>query len=233
MLARSPARQRRFDDDQSNMQSTPVELDPETYRRAISELASRDADLARVLSTWGEPPFWTHSRGFPGIVISILAQQVSLESAEAAFAKLERVVSSVSPEQFLTLDDHMLRGVGFSRQKASYVRGIAHGILTGDIDLRALEALDDDRARRSLMGLKGIGSWTADAYLLFALRRADTWPSGDLALLKAIQELKRLPATLAPDEANAMADHWRPWRGVAARMLWYHYLCLRGRIASA
>jgi DNA-3-methyladenine glycosylase II len=93
--------------------------------------------------------------------------------------------------------------------------------------------MDDELARSTLVQLKGIGPWTADTYLLFALKRADAWPSSDLALLKAIQEVKGLPTTPAREEGDAIADHWRPWRGVATRILWYHYLCSRGRIASA
>jgi DNA-3-methyladenine glycosylase II len=209
------------------------ELDPATFGQAASELASRDPDLAGIRSAWGDPPFWTHTRGFPGIVISILAQQVSLESADAAYSKLERVVPEITPQQFLSLDDHALKKVGFSRQKASYVSGIAQGILEGTVDLHALESLSNEHARTSLLGLKGVGPWTADAYLLFAMRRADAWPSGDLALQKAIQDVKSLPAMPTPEQADAIADQWRPWRAVAARMLWYQYLCARGRIGSA
>jgi DNA-3-methyladenine glycosylase II len=215
------------------MRSSPNNLDSDTFREGISELAARDADLAGILTKWGEPPFWTHSDGFPGLVLSILTQQVSLESADAAYAKLERTVSSVTPQGFLSLDDKTLKEVGFSRQKASYVRGIARGIVLGDIDLLALESMDDDLARRTLLELKGIGPWTADAYLLFALRRADAWPTGDLALLKAIQDLKKLAEPPSPRHADSIAMGWMPWRGVAARMLWFHYLCSRGRIASA
>lgn len=175
------------------------------------------------------PPFWTHPSGFPGIVICILGQQVSVESADAAFARLAQAVSSVRPEAFLSLDDHTLKALGFSRQKTSYVRDIAGGILAGETDLGALESLDNDRARSRLVALRGVGPWTAEAYLLFALRRADAWPTGDLALLRAIQELKGLPATPSAKEGDAIAEAWKPWRGVAARMLWYQYLSSRGR----
>jgi DNA-3-methyladenine glycosylase II len=166
------------------------------------------------------------------MVSAILAQQVSLESAQATFTKLEAAIGSVDPEQFLSLDDDALRAIGFSRQKASYVRALARGIMAGTIDLEALETVDNDAARRSLVQVKGIGPWTADTYLLFALCRADAWPSGDLALAKAIQELRGLTTTPAPEEVDGIADHWRPWRAVAARILWHHYLCERGRIAS-
>lgn len=78
---------------------------------------------------------------------------------------------------------------------------------------------------------RGIGAWTADTYLLFALRRPDAWPTGDLALVKAIQELKRLNTAPSSAKADEIADRWRPWRGVAARILWHHYLCERGRVS--
>lgn len=208
-------------------------LTDETYHRGISELGMQDSYLADVVSRWGSPPFWTHAPGFPGIVIAILGQQVSLESAQAAFTKLENAIGSVNPEEFLSLDDDTLRAIGFSRQKASYVRGVAHGIMGGEIDLEVLESMDDDDARKSLMEVRGIGVWTADTYLLFALRRPDAWPSGDLALAKAIQELRGLATTPGSEEVDRIADHWRPWRAVAARILWHHYLCERGRIASA
>ena len=192
-----------------------------------------DPDLAHVVSTFGNPPFWTHPPRFPGVVIAILAQQVSLESAQAAFTKLENAIGPVNPEGFLSLDADALRTIGFSRQKASYVRGVAQEIVAGEIDLQDLESLDDDGARNRLMEVRGIGAWTASTYLLFALRRPDAWPSGDLALAKAIQETKRLATTPSSEEVDAIADHWRPWRAVAARILWHQYLSQRGRIASA
>jgi DNA-3-methyladenine glycosylase II len=196
-------------------------------------LGQRDPDLAGVVSRWGPPPFWTHAPGFAGIVVGILAQQVSLESANAAFSKLEQAIGSVHPEAFLSLDDKSLKEIGFSRQKALYVRTVARAIVTGAIDLKALAYMDDDGARRRLIHIKGIGPWTAGTYLLFSLRRPDAWPSGDLALAKAIQEIGGLTTTPDFSEVDSIADRWRPWRAVAARILWHHYLCKRGRSASA
>jgi DNA-3-methyladenine glycosylase II len=207
-------------------------LTNKTYHRRISELTRRDADLAEAVSRWGRPPFWTHAPGFPGIVIAILSQQVSLESANATFAKLEDAIGAVHPEKFLTLDDRTLRAIGFSRQKAAYVRGVAYQIKVGEFDLKDLESMDNDLARKKLMEVKGIGAWTADTYLLFALRRSDAWPSGDLALAKAIQELRGLIATPGFEEVDRIADQWRPLRAVAARILWHHYLNQRGRTSS-
>jgi len=96
-----------------------------------------------------------------------------LESARAAFTKLENAIGSVNPEDFLSLDDDALRAIGFSRQKASYVRGVAHRIMVGKIDLEALEPMNNDDARKRLMEIRGIGLWTADTYLLFSLLRQD------------------------------------------------------------
>ena len=204
-------------------------LTDRTYHRAIAELTERDTDLATAVSRWGDPPFWTHPPGFAGIVIAILSQQVSLESARATFSNLKNEIDSVNPAKFLPLDDSTLRDIGFSRQKASYVRGVAHQIMAGEFDIEALETMDDDQARMRLMSVKGIGPWTADTYLLFALRRSNAWPSGDLALAKAIQELSGLITVPGAKEVDGIADQWRPWRAVAARILWHFYLSERGR----
>jgi DNA-3-methyladenine glycosylase II len=208
-------------------------LNEETYHRGIHELITRNSDLAEVISRYGVPPFWTHSPGFSGIVLSILSQQVSLESADAAYAKLETKLGEITPEQFMLLDDDTLRDIGFSRQKASYVRGLAHAIVSGGFDLQALESMENEQVRNRLMDIRGIGAWTADTYLLFALRRADAWPSGDLALIKAIQGLRGLTTIPSSGEVDTIAQSWRPLRAVAARILWHHYLNERGRNASA
>ena len=213
------------------MNSPPKQttLNRDTYRRGVSELVRQDAALAAVVSKWGRPPFWTHAPGFPGLVMAILAQQVSLESARAAFDKLKEAIDSVDPQAFLSLEDETLRAIGFSRQKASYARGLARGIMTGEVDLAALESAGNDDARKRLMQWRGVGAWTAEAYLLFSLRRADAWPSGDLALAKAIAELNGSAARPGREQVDRFADRWRPWRAVAARILWHHYLCERGR----
>jgi DNA-3-methyladenine glycosylase II len=214
------------------VQKSDPKLTERLYSLGISELAARDSDLAAVISKWGNPPFWTHSPGFSGIVLAILSQQVSLESAQAAFTKLEKSIGSINPERFLSLDNDQLRTIGFSRQKSSYVRGIANNIMEGAIDLDDIQSMDNEQARKSLMELRGVGPWTAATYLLFALRRADAWPSGDLALEKAVQEVRGLPTIPSTAEADRIADLWRPWRAVAARILWHHYLKERGRDSS-
>jgi DNA-3-methyladenine glycosylase II len=202
-----------------------------SYARAVDEVAAAHPVLAGVVARWGLPPFWRHPEGFAGLVHGILAQQVSLESAVAAFAKLEAALGRVEPARFLTLDDAELRAIGFSRQKAVYVRGLAQATVSGALDLLALDAAPDDEVRDALLQIKGIGRWTADVYLLFALKRPDAWPSGDLALAKAVQELYGFEALPTWDELDAWADRWRPWRAVAARFLWHDYLSRRGRVS--
>ncbi len=200
-----------------------------TFLRDVGQLIAQDADLAAVVARWGPPPFWTHPPGFGGLISAILAQQVSLESAQAAFARLERAIGPAAPAAFLTLDDGALKAIGFSRQKASYVRGLAQALLAGRLDLDAVTELDDAAAAAALMQIRGVGAWTASAYLLFALRRPDAWPSGDLALIKAIQALAVLPALPSWQQADAVAERWRPRRAAAARILWHQYLAERGR----
>ena len=208
-------------------------LNDESYQRGIAKLISCDKSLAEVISNWGPPPFWTHPKGFPGLVIAILSQQVSLESAQAAFSKLERSVDRITPEELLRLENVELLDIGFSRQKASYVKEIARKIVSGKLDLEELEEIDDDEVHKRLIELRGVGPWTADTYLLFALCRSDAWPSGDLALEKAVQELKGLSYKPSTEEVDKMAEAWRPWRAVAARILWHYYLNERGRKSSA
>ncbi len=199
-------------------------LDQTSYHRALGELAGRDRDLGRVLSSLGPPPMWDREPGFPTLVHIILEQQVSLASARACFDKLLKTVERLTPESLLTLDDGVLKEAGFSRQKTAYARILAEEVRTGTLDLVGLANLPDDEAREQLMRLKGIGRWTADIYLLMALGRPDVWPVGDLALVIAAQRVKGLEARPNPEEFRDLGEAWRPWRSVAARLLWHHYL---------
>lgn len=202
----------------------PAFLTREAFANALHVLSERDADLAQILRGLGLPPMWAREPGFPTLVHIILEQQVSLASAKAAFGRLLTAVSPLTPARFLELPDATLKSIGFSRQKTAYGRYLAQAIVEGDLDLAALEALDDATARSELIKIKGIGPWTADIYLLMALRRPDVWPSGDLALAAAAQQVKQLPSRPSPDELEAIGAVWRPWRAVAARLLWHHYL---------
>jgi DNA-3-methyladenine glycosylase II len=172
---------------------------------------------------------WAREPGFPTLVHIILEQQVSLASARAAYDRLCATVSPLTPEGFLTLDDATLKAVGFSRQKTGYTRQLAQAIVEGRLDLDALEAMPDDAVRAKLCALQGIGPWSAEIYLLMALLRPDAWPSGDIALASAVRDVKGLPARLTPGELEAIGAAWHPWRAIAARLLWHHYLSRRKR----
>ena len=199
----------------------------ENLVRGLRLLARRDPDLAKIIAEWGPPPIWARPPGFPTLLLIILEQQVSLASARAAFTRLRATIGPITPRRFLALDDAALKRVGFSRQKTAYARHLASAIVGRRFRPAALEGLSDAQARAALIRLKGIGPWSADIYLLMALRRPDIWPKGDLALAVAAQGVKRLAARPTPDELAALAAPWRPWRAVAARLLWHHYLSSR------
>ncbi|HEX4950369.1 MAG TPA: DNA-3-methyladenine glycosylase 2 family protein [Blastocatellia bacterium] len=191
---------------------------------AAKKLAASDPDLARILKQYGVPPLWEREPGFATLVYIILEQQVSLASAKAAFHRLQAALGFVSPDHFLSLDNVELKAIGFSRQKMLYTRLLAEAVLDRQIDLDSLHELSDDEVRATLKQLKGIGDWTADVYLLMALGRPDIWPRGDLGLLVAMQKLKQLPARPTADEFALLGEPWKPFRAVAARMLWHFYL---------
>lgn len=199
-----------------------MRIDQQTLAQGVAVLSQQDPHLAQVLRLYGPPPLWAREPGFATLVHIILEQQVSLASARAAFDRLKAAIP-LTPQHFLSLDDGTLRGIGFSRQKTAYVRNLARAVLDG-FDLHELPTLDDQEARTRLIGLKGIGNWTADIYLLMALGRPDVWPVGDLGLQLAYRELKGLEARPGAGELEEFARPWRPWRAVAARMLWHYYL---------
>ncbi len=203
-------------------------LNEELFARGVLLLMHRDEHLAEVVKTYGRPPLWVREPGFPTLVYIILEQQVSLASAKAAFDRLTAAVKPLTPNGFLKLNDAELLRIGFSRQKTLYTRLLAESLARRHFDLRYLHELPDDSAHKMLIAFKGIGRWTADIYLLSALRRPDIWPTGDLALATAVQEVKRLRKRPSPEKLEALSTPWRPWRAVAARLFWHAYLCKRG-----
>ena len=203
----------------------PRTLNDNTLLDGVSYLCEVDPDLGQIVSQFGNPPLWAREPGFPTLVHIILEQQVSLASAKAAFTKLEQSAGELTPKRFLAFTDNELREFGFSRQKTRYGRALSEAIINGDLDLDGLPNLDDATVHKELIQIKGIGPWTADIYLLMALLRSDIWPVGDLALVKAVQKIKDLTDKPTPEEWSIIAEPWRPFRAVAARILWHFYLC--------
>src|SRR5882762_8744929 len=201
-----------------------LQLTPESLAKGVAELSRRDPHLAAVVARHGAPPLWDRPPGFETLVQIILEQQISLSAGRAAYGRLERLAGAVTPERVAGLTEADLRGAGLTRQKSAYIRDIAQAIVAGEFDPNALADLDDDGARAALIKLRGVGAWTADIYLLMALGRADIWPSGDLALVAAMREVKRMRSLANSDRIGRVTNAWRPWRAVAARVLWHHYL---------
>jgi DNA-3-methyladenine glycosylase II len=199
-------------------------LDLAGLHAAVATLAEGDPALAAIVDRHGAPPLWDREPGFPTLVAIILEQQVSLASGAAALERLRRAAGSLDPAAIATLGEDGARAAGQTRQKARYVVALAEAALDGRFDPAAIAAADDDMARSHLIALLGIGRWTADIYLLMALGRPDIWPDGDLALAAAMRRAKDLATR--PDAATQrlVAEAWRPWRAVAARLLWHAYL---------
>jgi DNA-3-methyladenine glycosylase II len=201
-----------------------MQLDEDTLREGVRVLINRDPDFAAVVRRHGAPPLWARPPGFPTLIRIILEQQVSLSSAKATYDRLATRIGVPEPDTFLTLHDAELKVIGFSRQKTQYVRLLAESLRNGSFNLDEIDRFSDEEARIRLMELKGIGHWSADIYLLMALRRPDIWPRGDLALVNAVAKIKGLPAPPSSEEFQAIGEAWRPWRSVAARIAWFEYL---------
>lgn len=191
---------------------------------AARELAGRDRDLAAILARHGTPPMWGRRPGFATLVHIVLEQQVSIAAARTLFRRVGLRIGGVTPENIADRGLHGLRRLGLTRQKASYCHGLARAVLDGELRLAAIARAPDAEGRAALLALRGIGPWSVDIYYLMALRRPDVWPSGDLALAAALAEVKGLRRRPGYDLQREISAGWAPWRSVAARLLWQHYL---------
>jgi DNA-3-methyladenine glycosylase II len=197
-----------------------------TLADAAAELGRADADFKRLVDVCGLPGLRSRPSGFGSIVKVIAAQQVSTYAARAITGRLDAVANPMTPERFLELSDAELRAIGFSGQKITYGRAIAQAVLSGAFSFRRVARMDDEAAIAEMVKLKGIGRWSAEMYLLFSLRRPDLWPVDDLIVVQGFAQLKRLTKPLTGERLVKAAEHLRPWRSVAARLLW-HYSAAR------
>ena len=205
-------------------------IDEDNFVEAAALLGEEDACLGLILEESGLPPFWQRKPGFPTLVLLILEQQVSLESGAAMFGRLIGLLGTVTPETVLESGDAGLRSVGVTRQKSGYLLELADAVVSGELDLPALREVGEVEARSRLIAIKGIGLWTADAYLLSALRLPDLFPVGDRALQVGVSEALGLGSVPGPAELEILSAPWRPVRAVAARLIWHRYLVSRGRV---
>jgi DNA-3-methyladenine glycosylase II len=207
---------------------TPRQLTRSSLARGVEHLCALEPAFRAQVEQLGPPPLWERDPGFATLVRIILEQQVALASADALRRRLEQQLGGITPRRIADAGEDGLRALGMTRQKSSYCVGIAEQVLGGRLDFDELGRADDDTAFAMLVALRGVGPWTAHIYQLMALRRPDVWPTGDLALLLALAQLRGLPEK--PDNALAaeLTAHWAPFRAVGARLLWQAYLNRRG-----
>ncbi|MGQ0430007.1 MAG: DNA-3-methyladenine glycosylase family protein [Gammaproteobacteria bacterium] len=204
--------------------AVPRVLTQSVLAGAARELARRDADLAAILARHGTPPMWGRRPGFATLVHIVLEQQVSIAAARTLFRRIGKRIGGMTPTNVAAQGVAGLSRLGMTRQKASYCHGLARTVLGGRLDLAAIARAPDDAGREVLLELRGIGPWSVDIYYLMALRRPDVWPQGDLALAAALAEVKRLGRRPGHEDQERISAGWAPWRSVAARLLWQHYL---------
>jgi DNA-3-methyladenine glycosylase II len=211
-------------------EADPAIYAPESLAEGIRTLTVEPL-FAEILERAGPPRFRRRRNGFGTLLHIILEQQVSIDAAAAMHKRLLGLCRPLAPEAFLALDDGTLRSCGFSRQKMGYARDLAARVDSGKLDFARLDAAEDEAALAELLSLRGIGRWSAEVYLLFALGRADIWPAADLGLQVALGDHLRSGARLDEPETRRLGEAWRPWRSVAACLFWQSYLHARGRTA--
>ncbi len=190
---------------------------------ALIDLCKRDKQLAMAFEKYGTPPMRETPDGFHGLTRLLISQQVSTAAAASIQAKFDAAMGSAQPENLLALSDEALGACGISRPKQRYMRALAEAIVSDGLDLPALRQADNQTVYDTLVALTGIGPWTAQCYLLFALRRADMFPAGDLALQQSVWMLYGLDARPDAQQLADFALRWQPHRGAAARLLWTYY----------
>ncbi|MGE5107833.1 MAG: DNA-3-methyladenine glycosylase family protein, partial [Sphingobacteriales bacterium] len=188
------------------------------------KLVRKDKELKLIITEHGHPPMWTRPATFQTLILTILEQQVSLASAYAAFNKLKEKIGAVTPQKILLLTDAELRACYFSRQKIIYARELATAIQTKQLQLKKFNSATDEEVKYELKKIKGIGDWTAEVYLMHALQRTDLFPLGDIALVNSLKEVKQLHPHITKEEMLAIAEPWRPYRTIAAMILWHSYI---------
>lgn len=198
------------------------------FQALCNNLAQNDSQLGSIIKQYGYPPMWTRKPNFKTLIHIILEQQVSLASAKAALNKLQEKLGAITPKKVFALSDQELKACYFSRQKTVYARCLAEAIITKKIDLKKIPTSGNDQIRQQLKSIKGIGDWTVDVFLLFALQRTDVFPVGDLAMVNALKEIKQLTIKTNREDLMKLAESWKPYRSIATMMLWHYYIQKRG-----
>lgn len=196
----------------------------------IRRLTALDRDFRRILREAGPLPVRLRPRGFPGLLQAIVGQQISNQAAAAIWRRVAPL-AALGPAAFAALEDRTLGEAGLSRAKIVAGRALALAFAEHALSAEALDAMEDEAAIAALVALPGIGRWTAEVYLLFAHQRSDVFPAGDIALAAALADLKGLGERPRERALREMALAWRPYRALAARLLWHHWRHVTGRPA--
>lgn len=202
---------------------------PPGARQSIDALISLDPDFARIEAAAGALPWRTRAPGFAGLLQAITGQQISNGAAAAIWRRLAALPGALDPAGLMLLDDGQLRTAGLSRPKVQHARSLAAAFLDGRLHADTLAMMPDAEAIAAMASVRGLGAWSAEIYLLFALGRMDVFPAGDLALAASAADLKGLPARPSPAALRSMALAWAPYRSLAARLLWHHWRFRTGR----
>ena len=197
-------------------------MNQDIFQEGIKYLLSVETKFKKLVPK-GEINFFLRPPGFEGICSLVIEQQISVAAAESIKNKVFHLMDNVCSSKFIDLEESLLRSAGLSRPKINYLKGIAEHEISGKLEFNKINAMDDDEAREYLCRLKGIGNWTADCYLMACLGRQDIWPIGDIGLQEGVRKLKNLTERPDINEMIAIADDWRPYRSVAANLLWRDY----------
>ena len=212
----------------------PVIADEAGLREAAEALRAKDPEfIDRLVSIGGPPPLRRREPGFTGLAAIIVSQQLSVASASAIFGRLQARIAPLEAARLAAATEEELRGCGLSAPKIRALRAVAEAVAEGALDLTGLSSLDAEEAHEKLVAVKGVGPWTADIFLLFCLGHPDAFPAGDLALQEAAKLALKLKTRPDAERLERIAERWRPWRGVAARMLWAYYRGAKARSGMA
>ena len=199
---------------------------------AVEALGLAEPRFAAIASATGLPSLRRSAGGVAGLLRIVVDQQISVAAGAAIWTRLEALLSPFEGARILAASDEDLRGCGLSGGKIRTLRAIAAAAAVGSLDFQRLKSLSDQEAAAMLTAVHGIGPWTADIYLLACLGRSDVFPAGDLALQAAAAAAFDLPVRPTAAVLRQMGEPWRPWRAVAARLLWAHYRHINGLPAA-
>ncbi len=199
------------------------------FDAALLALLAQDARLGAIRARCGDIVLRRREAGFAGLCAIVVGQQLSIASAGAIWGRLAASFDPLTPDAIRRARNERLARIGLSVAKIRALKALARALNDGHIDLDRIAAQDAESAIAALNALHGVGPWTANIYLLFCLGHRDVWPTGDIALHEAMRHAFGLSARPSAIEAHAMADIWRPYRGVAAHLLWAYYKTIKAR----